>query len=186
MLRCRAVNRHAHRLTRLEQINLARSQPLGPEDYDFSQEEAYRGNNMAYLVTERFHSLSKIPSFQKWFKTGDHHQPSHKLTNVIVLISPFTYSSGFNLMQALLAQDALLVGTASAQSVNNFGDSLVTQLPYSGVTVFVSHKVNIGDPSDPATGQIIQPDHPLTWARWAAWNFDPNAEVLYALELINK
>jgi hypothetical protein len=34
--------------------------------------------------------------------------------------------------------------------------------------------------------QIIQPDYSLTWERWSAWNFDPNAEVLYTLELLKK
>jgi hypothetical protein len=130
--------------------------------------------------------LARVPTFQKWYQTGHYHRPRHALAKVIVLASPFTYSSGFNLMQDLLAQGAVMVGTPSAQSANNFGDSLVLRLQHSGITGFISHKVNVDYPAEPTPGHLIQPDHPLTWQRWAAWGFDPNAEVLLALELADR
>ena len=167
----------------LEQINRGRSQPLGPEDYDFDEEIAYRGGDRASLIAKQAQMLAQLPSFQKWYETGEYHRPRQELSKVIVLSSPFTYSSGFNLMQDLLAQGAILVGTPSAQPANNFGDSLITRLRHSGISAFVSHKVIVGHPADPTSGHIVQPDHPLTWERWAAWNFDPDAEVLLALEL---
>jgi hypothetical protein len=170
----------------LEQINRGRRDPLGERDYDFSEEIAYRGEQRAHRAASRHEMLAQLPSFQKWYQTGTYHRPRHSLAKVIVLSSPFTYSSGFNLMQDLLTQGAVMVGTPSAQSANNFGDSLILQLHHSGITAFVSYKVNVGYPADPASGHIIQPDHPLTWERWASWGFDPNAEVLLGLELADE
>ena len=89
-------------------------------------------------------------------------------------------------MQSLMAQDVILVGTPSAQAPNNFGDSLITRLQHSGITAYISHKVNIGDPAERKMGGVVQPDYPLTWERWAASGFDPNAEVLLTLELARK
>jgi hypothetical protein len=170
----------------LEQINRGRREPLGVLDYDFSGEIAHRGGQRAHGAANQHEMLAQLPSFQKWYQTGSYHRPRHDIAKVIVLTSPFTYSSGFNLMQDLQTQGAVLVGTASAQSANNFGDSLILHLHHSEITAFISHKVIVGYPADPTPGHLVQPDHPLTWKRWAAWEFDPNAEVLLGLELAGK
>ena len=104
--------------------------------------------------------------------------------NVVVLCSPLTYSSGFNLMTALSKKGATIVGTPSAQPGNNFGDSLILQLKNTGIQAFVAFKQLVSFPDDPEKGRLFPIDHPLTFAKLASTGFDPNAEVLLALEVI--
>jgi hypothetical protein len=167
----------------LQKINAGRALPLRAGDYDFSREFAFREGRREQRLAKQSEMLAQIPSFQRWYATGKYHEARHSLENVIVLSDPLTYSSGFNLMQSLLDHGAVLLGTPSAQSANNFGDSLITRLGHSGVTVFVSYKLIVNLPADPAPGQIILPDYPLTWDFWAKSDFDPNAEVLMALHI---
>jgi hypothetical protein len=105
---------------------------------------------------------------------------------VIVLSSPTTFSSGFNVLTGLRSMGAVVVGTPSAQPANNFGDMLVFELQHSAIQVGVSHKQNITFPDDPELGRCLLPEHPLTFAKLAAYDFDPNAEVLLALEVLQR
>ena len=41
-------------------------------------------------------------------------------------------------------------------------------------------------PDDPEMGKVLRPHYPLTYEKLAEYNFDPNAEVLYALELVSE
>ena len=105
---------------------------------------------------------------------------------MIVLSSPQTYSSGFTFMLFLYRLGATLVGTPSAQPPNGTGSALTFQLKNtylaqhpSGMLMWRS---TINFPDDP--GMRVLPVHyPLTYEKLAEYDFDPNAEVLYALEL---
>ena len=39
-------------------------------------------------------------------------------------------------------------------------------------------------PDDPEVGRVLPVHYPLTYETLAAYDFDPNAEYLYALELL--
>jgi hypothetical protein len=80
---------------------------------------------------------------------------------------------------------AKVVGTPSAQPGNSFGDVLQFQLKNTGLTVFVSYKQIVAFPDDPEGGRCLKPQYPLTLEKLAAYGFDPNAEVLLALEVLN-
>ena len=41
-------------------------------------------------------------------------------------------------------------------------------------------------PDDPKLGRCLLPEHPLSFETLAAYDFDPNAEVLLALEVLQR
>ena len=41
-------------------------------------------------------------------------------------------------------------------------------------------------PNDPEAGRVLPVHYPLTYEKLAAYDFDPNAEYLYALELLSE
>jgi hypothetical protein len=167
----------------LEQANEGQPFPLGPSDYDFREETSYRQPHLADEAPEETF-LAAAPSFWDLYQTKEFHEPKWKLHRVLVLSSPSTFSSGFNVLTGLYAMGAIVVGTPSAQPGNNFGDVLQFQLRNTGLEGFVSHKQNITFPDDPEKGRCLQPHHPLTLEKLASYDFDPNAEILMALEIL--
>ena len=61
-------------------------------------------------------------------------------------------------------------------------DSLLFQFTNTQLRGAVSFKRNVTFPNDAEKGRCFMPDILLTHEKWAALNFDPNAEVLLALE----
>jgi hypothetical protein len=164
----------------LEKLNDKRAVALATGDFDFSEEDAYRsGQGTASIESD----LAKSPTFMAAYRSGKF-DGIYTPPVVVVLCSPTTYSSGFNLMQALSTKGAATVGTPSAQSPNNYGDSLILPLKNSGITAFVAFKQIVTYPDDPSRGGLFPVDHLLTYSKLASYGFDPNAEVLLALEII--
>ncbi|MBZ5589989.1 MAG: hypothetical protein LAO05_15655 [Acidobacteriia bacterium] len=162
----------------LADINKGRAVALEKGDYDFSEEEQYRSHRQ---VADFDKEIAKSPTFSAFYRKGEQSGlPSPP--RVIVLCSPLTYSSGFNLMTALQNKGATIVGTPSAQPGNNFGDSLILRLKNTGIQAFVAFKQILSFPDDPARGRSLPVDTPLTYRKLASYGFDPNAEVLLALE----
>lgn len=174
----------------LERINKGRPSPLRAADYDFREEETYRAIHgpQASIDPEPTGepSLAGAPSFWEVYETGRFHQPRWSPEKLLVLSSPTTFSSGFNVLTGLYALGAIVVGTPSAQPANNFGDMLVFQLQHTEIQAAVSHKQNITFPDDPKLGRCLQPEHPLTYDKLAAYDFDPNSEILMALEVLKR
>jgi hypothetical protein len=164
----------------LGQINQGRALPLQAGDYDFREEDQYRNKGG---VSENVDAeIAKSPTFQAIYASG-RFAGIYAPSRIIVLSSAMTYSSGFNLMTALKKNGAILVGTPSAQPGNNFGDSLILQLKNTGIQAFVAFKQILTYPDDPALGRCLPMDHRLTYAKLSSFGFDPNAEVLLALEI---
>jgi len=172
----------------LDRINEGRPWPLRATDYDFSEEEGYRGadHEQSSQANEQAGEslLDGSPSFREVYETGRFHEPKWFPETVVVLSSPTTFSSGFNVLTGLYALGAIVVGTPSAQPANNFGDVLAFELLHTGIQVAVSFKQNVTFPDDPELGRCLLPRHPLTFEMLAAYDFDPNAEVLLALEVL--
>ena len=168
----------------LEEINSDRAVPLDIGDYDFSEERARDDeNNQAASPKAAGDSLKRIPTFYKVFSQNlyeNFYRPPH----LVVLSSAWTYSSGFTMLAALEGLGATVVGTPSAHAGNNFGDSLLFQLTNTQLRGAVSFKQNVTYPDDPEKGRCLRPDIILTHDKWASLNFDPNAEVLLALEFL--
>jgi len=178
------------RAASLDRINEGRPSPLRATDYDFSDEDSYYAaragdaTRRAEPTAESF--LAGSPTFWKVYETGTSHEPRWSPESVLVLSSPTTFSSGFNVLTGLYAMGAIIVGTPSAQPANNFGDMLMFELRNSALQVGISYKQNVTFPDDPDLGRCLLPEHPLTFEKLAAYDFDPNAEVLLALEVLQR
>ncbi|MFA6483850.1 MAG: S41 family peptidase [Bacteroidales bacterium] len=155
---------------------------LNKDDYDFSSERAFKDNYSDLSEIEA--ELIKSPTFWDVYKTGRFDNPAINLENIIVLCSPFTTSSGFNLLTALTEKGAMVAGTPSAQPGNNFGDVLFFQLKNSEIRGYVSYKQNITFPNDPVKGKCLMPDYLLTYEKFAEYKFDPDAEIIFAQEIL--
>jgi len=163
----------------LEEINHNRAVPLEVGDYDFSQEHARdTGEDPAA-------SLNRIPTFYKVY-SQNLYENFYRPTHLVVLSSAWTYSSGFTMLAALEGLGATVVGTPSAHAGNNFGDSLLFQMTNTGLRGAVSFKQNVTFPNDPDKGRCLRPDVMLTYDQWASLDFDSNAEILLALDVVRK
>jgi len=169
-------------------INKDQPMALEDEDYSFKEERGYRNetlsNEPTTELTEEY--FRKSPTFFNVYKSGQFHIPVYTPQNIIVLCSPLTTSSGFNMLTSLTDAGAKIVGTPSAQPANNFGDVLFFVLPGSGLRGYVAFKQNITYPDDPEKGRCLMPDYPLTYLKFTSLKFDPNAELIYALEILSK
>jgi hypothetical protein len=166
----------------LSNINRNRMVPLEIGDYDFTQEQAKeREADAPALPSEYRESLKAAPTFYEVFSQdiyANYYQPP----KLAVLSSAWTYSSGFTMLAALESLGAMVIGTPSAHAGNNFGDSLLFQLTNTQLRGAVSFKQNVTFPDDPAKGHCLKPDYVLTYQKWAELGYDPNAEVLMAIE----
>ena len=170
----------------LEDINAGRTLPLRVDDYDFSEEDADRAGRGSSTTPEKDLTLAGAPSFWEIHQTGRYHDPRWSSGRIAVISDPLTFSSGFNVLTALASLGALTVGTPSAQPPNNFGDMLLFELRHTGIQAGVSHKWVVAFPDDPELGRCLEPQVPLTFERLAASGFDPNEEVLLALEALRE
>lgn len=116
-----------------------------------------------------------MAGFWQVYESGKYHHAVYRPRRVMVFCSPFTYSSGFNMLTALSRQGAILVGTPSAQPLNNFGDTLVSTLKNTGIRCGISYKHIITFPGDLEKSNFLQVDHRLTYDKLASYGFDPNA-----------
>ena len=57
-------------------------------------------------------------------------------------------------------------------------------LPQSKLEGYVSTKYFVQYPHEAATGFTLQPHHTLTYRKLTALDFDPNASLLLALEIL--
>jgi hypothetical protein len=170
-----------------ERINRGRTVPLTRTDYDFSGDwyGCIQRNPSAIdqIKSEwELRELDKMPTFAAEYRSGkyeNHYLPA----NVMVLISPKTFSSGYTLMYYLFRAGAKIVGTPSAQAGNCFGEPFDFKLQHSGLTGTISHKQYVNFHDDPEMGRVLQPHFPMTYDKLKSYAFDPNAEIQYALDL---
>jgi hypothetical protein len=104
---------------------------------------------------------------------------------VAVLCSPYTFSSGFTMLQYLSRAGATVIGIPSAQAANCFGDTLHFALENSGLSGSISHKQYVYFHNDPERGRILIPDHEVTLEILSAYKYDMNAEILHALDVLD-
>lgn len=128
-------------------------------------------------------SLKLAPTFYKVYSQGLY-ESFYRPSRIVVLCSAWTYSSGYTMLAVLEQFGATVVGTPPARAGNNFTDSLLFRLKNTQLNGAVSFKRNITFPDDPEKGRCLKPDVLLTHEKWASLDFDPNAEVLLALEFL--
>jgi hypothetical protein len=173
--------------TSLEQVNEGRALPLRADDYDFAgysgdvkwsptrKAEAIAHNEKSWLAL----SSTFWEEYQSEAYSG-HYCPG----NVVVLIGSETFSSGFNMAEYLYLAGATFVGTPSGQAANSWGNGQLWHLDHTGIEGSVSTTYSILFPDDSEMARVLPVDYPLTYDKLASYDFDPNVEFLYALELL--
>jgi hypothetical protein len=173
----------------LESMNEGRAVPLLENDYDFTFDftddvqrfQEVRPEAPAVLESE----YRKMPTFYAEYELGTY-EGYYRPESIMVLIDPGTFSSGFTMAMTLDLAGAVLLGTPSAQAANSFGNVLQWRLNHTGIQGGVSCAYFITSPEDQEKGRIWPVHYPLTYKKLASFDFDPNAEYLYALELLSE
>jgi len=153
---------------------------LTKNDYDFIKEKSAFDKKV-----ELKHYVKLIPTFEQEFNSAKY-DGYYLPENIIVLCSPHTYSAGYTMMIWAYRLGATIIGIPSAQAGNSFGDLLYYKLSNTGIAGTISHKKFVHFPHNPELGKIFEPHYTLAYGKLASYNFDPNAEILYALELLPK
>jgi CubicO group peptidase (beta-lactamase class C family) len=175
--------------TSLEQVNEGRTLPLRVDDYDFA---GYAGD-VAWSAARTAEAIAYIekswlaqsPTFWEEYESGAY-SGYYSPGNVVVLTDSETFSSGFTMARYLYLAGATLVGTPSGQAANSFGNGQLWHLDHTGIEGTVSTTYSVMFPEDSDLARVLPVHYPLTYEKLASYDFDPNAEVLYALELLSE
>lgn len=173
-----------HTNVTMEKINEGRSVLLREGDIDFAR-ILFDTENDKDENPERLKIYATVPTFYREYRKGEY-SGFYCPQNVIVLMTPWTSSSGLDMALFLYRAGATLVGTPSAQSPNSWGDLLEWQLNHSGIKGEVSAAFDIAFGDDPEMGRALPVHYPLTYEKLKSYNFDINSEFLYAMELLLK
>jgi len=168
---------------KLEDVNKDRIVKLNVNDYWF--EELYNNETEAD-TSPKYRELDElyqnIPTFYCEYKSNQNSE-YYRPKKVIVLSSPKTYSSGYTMMKMLNVMGATLVGTPSSQAENAPGWILNYKLSNSELTGWVACKFYTSFSNRIKNG-VYQLDHELTYNMLKKYNFDPNSEILFTLNLL--
>jgi hypothetical protein len=156
--------------------------------YDFSwdfSDDAGRFRELSPQIPALLEEFARgMPTFYAEFETG-RHAGYYTPEQVVVLVSPKTFSSGFVLARYLYLTGAMLIGTPSGQAITWYCDPIHVNLRNTDIKVAVSTSYcNHLLPDEPQMVEALPVHHPMTYTELRSYKFDPNAEVLYALELL--
>lgn len=124
--------------------------------------------------------LASVPTFQKAWQDLPQYRP-----HVVVVTSARTYSAGFDVVLTLRGLGAQHVGVSSSQAPNCFIDVLRFTLPHSEVSGIVSFKQSLALPQLGAEVRTLVPHHELTYDKLRGFDFDPEASIRLALNVIS-
>ena len=171
----------------LEQFNQGRAVPLRVGDYDFSfdfTDDADRFQALKSQTSALYEEhIREMSTFYAEYEAGTY-AGYYTPNEIVVLVTPGTFSAGSTMMRLLYLSGATLVGTPSGQAANCFGNAKYWRLNHTGIEGGVSSTYYIDFPNDPEMGRVLPVHYPLTYEQLASYDFDPNAEFLYALELL--
>ena len=105
--------------------------------------------------------------------------------NIFILCSPLTNSSGYAFMYDHWSAGGKVVGIPSSQAGNACGAWVGFKLNYSRLSGGISHLYITHFRDNPEMGRTFSPNYELTYEDLKDFNFDPHAEILYTMSLIN-
>ncbi|UCE22769.1 MAG: hypothetical protein JSV46_11335 [Candidatus Aminicenantes bacterium] len=161
------------------------SYPLTENDYDFAEDrfkELFLAGKID-VATGMTLKYADTPTFLAELQSGAY-TAYYTPKKVIVTTSHETYSSGFTMLRYLYKSGATVVGSTSAQSGNGFGNGSIFTLKNTGLKMTISKNAYVVFPEAPKERKQIMPHHELTYEKLKSFGFDPQAVVLYALELL--
>ncbi len=170
---------------KIEDINKHQRIQLTEHDYDFSGYPEH-GSNLSRAESIRIieEEASMAKTFWEEYQSGEY-SGYYCPRNVLILCSPVTNSSGYAFMYDHWAAGGKVVGIPSSQAGNSFGAWVGFQLDYSRLKGGVSHLYATHFRDNPEMGRVFRPDYEMTYDDLKTFDFDPNAEVLYALRLVD-
>lgn len=166
----------------LDDLNKDRPVPLSEGDYDFSGDFSDKILGDTSSLAQGFQHTSTFSNEWQNGSFGGYYCPG----NVFVLTRPQTFSAGFGIAVRLHRSGAVLLGTPCGQAPNSGGNSIGWTLDHTGITGRVSQSYVINFPQDSDLARVLPVDYPITYDLLAAQDFDPNIEVMLALELVAK
>jgi hypothetical protein len=175
----------------IEGLNAERTVPLVEGDYCFDDDFTNDEEKVRNLLQE-----SEVPAFlDRWinrsatfyseFQSGTY-AGYYRPQRILVLVNPRTFSSGFTMARHLYLAGATLVGTHSGQASNCFGEMMQWKLEHTKIGGGISGSYYNAFPNNPELGRVLPMHYPLTYEKLASYDFDPNAEYLYAQELLSE
>jgi hypothetical protein len=173
----------------LEDVNKNLELKIQENDYDFSDESEFYENvrndatNLEKRTSQTRGYLKEMTTFWNEYEQGTY-AGYYTPKSILVLSSTKTFSSGFSLLLHLYKRGAQIVGLPSAQSPNCFSDQLNFQLKNSGIKGTVARKIQVTFPGDAEKGEMLAPRYQLTYEKLKEYRFDPNSEVLLALDIL--
>jgi hypothetical protein len=171
----------------IEEVNQGRAVPLRVGDYDFLFDFTDDVERFQAILPQAPAMIEDIvrtmPTFYAEYEAGTY-AGFYAPDKVVVLVTPGTFSAGFDMLRYLYEAGAILVGTPSGQAANCFGNGRLWYLKHSGIDGIISTKHEVWLPGNPEMGRVLPMHYPLTYEQLATYGFDPNAEFLYALELL--
>ena len=172
----------------LEGINSGRAFPLRVGDIDFASIFAdlalEQGADGQWAENpERLKHFKTAETFFREYQTGEH-SGLYCPRNILVLMTPWTSSSGLDMALALYRCGAKLLGTPSAQAPNSTGNLLEWELKHTGIKGEVASSFDIAFGNDPEKGRVLPVHYPLSYEKLKEYGFDPNTEMYYAMEIV--
>jgi hypothetical protein len=170
----------------IDEINKYQSIELIEDDYDFSGYPE-KGENLSREESIRIieEEASTTSTFWQEYQS-EAYAAFYRPKNIYILCSPLTTSSGYAFMYDHWAAGGKVVGIPSSQAGNGFGAWVGFKLNYSGLSGGISHLYITHFRDDPEMGKIFRPDYEIDFDDLKSYNFDPHAEIQFALELINQ
>lgn len=105
--------------------------------------------------------------------------------SIYVLTSPKTFSAAYHFSYFLKKLGRTkIVGVASRQAGNSFMETTNITLPNTRITGSISNSKQILFKNDSILGRILTPDYEMSWSDFRHFDFDKNAEILKAVEII--
>ena len=168
----------------IDDINKHQPIELIDTDYDFSGypekgKKLKRQESIRIIEEEASTSATFWEEYQSEKYSG-YYLPK----NIIILCSPLTTSSGYAFMYDHWAAGGKIVGIPSSQAGNACGAWVGFKLNYSRLKGGISHLYITHFRNNPQMGRIFQPDYEMTYNDLKSFNFDPNAEIMFSMQLI--
>ncbi|RQV99439.1 hypothetical protein EH221_00180 [bacterium] len=169
----------------IDDINKHQPIKLIENDYDFSgypeQGGALSREDSIRIIEEE---ASKAATFWEEYQS-EKYSGYYRPQNILILCSPLTTSSGYAFMYDHWAAGGKVVGVPSSQAGNNFGAWVGFRLNYSWLKGGISHLYATHFRHDPDMGRVLTPDYEMNYDILKNFNFDSNAEIRYALKIID-
>lgn len=103
---------------------------------------------------------------------------------LVFLVSPNTFSAAYHFMWFGWHLGAKIVGVTPSQAGNCFMEVTEFELPNTKLKGYVSSSAQIFFSKDKKMGKEFLPNFSMSFADYKKYQFSPDAEMLYALDLI--